>query len=291
MTTRFKWPGKPSLLHSNLSDTHASSATYRFVLNDTYRSDLCLLYPPHLIAIASIYLSFSLHIPAHLFERKPPPIDTSSSSVASVAAANREKAAQPTGTAPASPVVDKPPTTRPPATASALSTASVAMVQSHSESSTSSGSTAAANAPAPGPSALTPATPAPPPAAPTPTPSTRPPQSNVNRGKTDPITFLASLNVQMPIVLEIIQEIISLYALWRSFEEGPAIGATAQAGLNDGSKSAGGMTPVPTGTPSSVGASTAAAGKADERIVALLQKMRANRETDLAHPAHAGQTN
>lgn len=30
------------------------------MLNDTYRTELCLLYPPHLIAIASIYLSASL---------------------------------------------------------------------------------------------------------------------------------------------------------------------------------------------------------------------------------------
>ncbi|KAH9853333.1 cyclin-like protein [Lenzites betulinus] len=28
-----------------------------FIINDTYRSELCLLYPPHLIAIAALYLS------------------------------------------------------------------------------------------------------------------------------------------------------------------------------------------------------------------------------------------
>ncbi|GBE79033.1 cyclin-like protein [Sparassis latifolia] len=32
-----------------------------FIINDTYRSDLCLLYPPHLIAITAIYLSLVLH--------------------------------------------------------------------------------------------------------------------------------------------------------------------------------------------------------------------------------------
>ncbi|KAL0058138.1 RNA polymerase II holoenzyme cyclin-like subunit [Marasmius tenuissimus] len=34
-----------------------------FIINDTYRSELCLLYPPHLIAIAAIYLTFILHGP------------------------------------------------------------------------------------------------------------------------------------------------------------------------------------------------------------------------------------
>jgi len=31
--------------------------TSRFLINDTYRSDICLLYPPHLIAIAALYLT------------------------------------------------------------------------------------------------------------------------------------------------------------------------------------------------------------------------------------------
>jgi cyclin-C len=33
----------------------------RFIINDTYRSELCLLYPPHLIAIAALYLTLVLH--------------------------------------------------------------------------------------------------------------------------------------------------------------------------------------------------------------------------------------
>jgi cyclin-C len=33
----------------------------RFIINDTYRSELCLLYPPHLIAIAAVYLTCVLH--------------------------------------------------------------------------------------------------------------------------------------------------------------------------------------------------------------------------------------
>ncbi|KAJ3787604.1 cyclin-like protein [Lentinula aff. detonsa] len=34
-----------------------------FIINDTYRSELCLLYPPHLIAITAIYLTLVLHTP------------------------------------------------------------------------------------------------------------------------------------------------------------------------------------------------------------------------------------
>ena len=33
----------------------------RFIINDTFRSDLCLLHPPHLIAIAAIYLTLVFH--------------------------------------------------------------------------------------------------------------------------------------------------------------------------------------------------------------------------------------
>ncbi|KAI0315286.1 cyclin-like protein [Amylostereum chailletii] len=32
-----------------------------FVINDTYRSDICLLYPPHLIAIAAVYVALVLN--------------------------------------------------------------------------------------------------------------------------------------------------------------------------------------------------------------------------------------
>lgn len=35
------------------------------IINDTYRSDLCLLYPPHMIAIAAIYLTLVFHAPTY----------------------------------------------------------------------------------------------------------------------------------------------------------------------------------------------------------------------------------
>jgi cyclin-C len=38
-----------------------STCNNRFIINDTYRSELCLLYPPHMIAIAAIYLTLVLN--------------------------------------------------------------------------------------------------------------------------------------------------------------------------------------------------------------------------------------
>ena len=35
----------------------------RSIINDTYRSDICLLYPPHLLAVTALYLTVILHGP------------------------------------------------------------------------------------------------------------------------------------------------------------------------------------------------------------------------------------
>jgi cyclin C len=45
-----------ALLHSR-----QGRGAHRFIINDTYRSEICLLYPPHMIAIAAIYLTFVLN--------------------------------------------------------------------------------------------------------------------------------------------------------------------------------------------------------------------------------------
>jgi cyclin C len=36
-------------------------ALCRFIINDSYRSDVCLLHPPHLVAIAALVLAVSQH--------------------------------------------------------------------------------------------------------------------------------------------------------------------------------------------------------------------------------------
>ncbi|KIJ13959.1 hypothetical protein PAXINDRAFT_176881 [Paxillus involutus ATCC 200175] len=44
------------------------------IINDTYRSDLCLLYPPHLLAITALYLTLVLHGPTRdLIQQKSLP--------------------------------------------------------------------------------------------------------------------------------------------------------------------------------------------------------------------------
>lgn len=59
------------MTHSNLHGTATFGlypqivlkATFRSIINDTYKSDLCLLYPPHLLAITALYLTLVLHGP------------------------------------------------------------------------------------------------------------------------------------------------------------------------------------------------------------------------------------
>ena len=181
------------------------------------------------------------------------------------------------------------------------------------------------------------------------------------RGKTDLITFLASLDVQLPIVLEVVQEMLSLYSLWTSYNEPAgasggtttALGGTSSslgspggplspslsagpdspsvnslfsnmpgergrasdaanahasvsaaaglsAGLNGGTGnratavtaawlagSGGGGVERPSGKGNASGGMAPTLG--DERAIGILARMRANREMDLAHPAHGGQ--
>lgn len=128
----------------------------RFVVNDTFRSSLCLIHPPHLIALAAIYLAFSLH----------------------------------------------PPTATAPAPSSKLSAG----------------------------------------------------------GKTDAITFLSSLAVDQTLVLEIVQEVISLYELWNALEVDAGAIAAAKGG----------------------GKGRANPGGADEKVVGILGRMKADRIKEIS---------
>ena len=78
----------PSPLHANQRDACILYAN-RFIINDTYRSELCLLYPPHMIAIAAIYLTLVLNdktrdaIQAQAGTPAPPPRRSSRTSSSS----------------------------------------------------------------------------------------------------------------------------------------------------------------------------------------------------------------
>jgi len=78
--------------------------------------------------------------------------------------------------------------------------------------------------------------------------------------KLDPITFLSRLNVAMPLVLEIVQEITSLYSLWHSYEDLQS---------KPGNKT------------------TLNAASPEERVISILGRMREANFLDLAHPSTA----
>jgi cyclin C len=42
------------------ANVHLTRADNRFLLNDTYRTDVHLLYPPHIVALAVLYIGFTL---------------------------------------------------------------------------------------------------------------------------------------------------------------------------------------------------------------------------------------
>ncbi|KAF7294389.1 CYCLIN domain-containing protein [Mycena kentingensis (nom. inval.)] len=127
-----------------------------FIINDTFRSELCLLHPPHLIAIAAIYLTCVFHPATH-------------ESVASALGSSQEQH------------VSAPTTSAGPRRSSR-------------------------NVPTPD----------------------RP-------GVQDPVAFLASLNVSLPLIASIAQEIIGMYALWERYREGetPSAGNTPDSSRDD----------------------------------------------------------
>ncbi|GAA5861895.1 hypothetical protein JCM8547_008588 [Rhodosporidiobolus lusitaniae] len=194
-----------------------------FIINDTYRSSLMLIHPPHLIALAAIYLAFALHPPAScassiLPPTNPPPPPSSSRSPA-----------------------------RPSTTGGPASRTRRASLTDEASSSSTTATTAAA---------ATPSTPSGP------------------GGQTDPITFLASLQVDQSLVLEIVQEIVALYEVWASLES-PSSSASSSsaspAAAAIAASRAGGASPLGAGGVGGVGG-----GKQptpDEKVLAIIRKM------------------
>ncbi|KAF8499315.1 cyclin-like protein [Gautieria morchelliformis] len=117
-----------------------------FIINDTYRSDLCLIYPPHLIAIAAIYLTCILH-----------------------------------------------PSTRNSIHAQSASRAVASSSSTSAPRRSSRQATQSSNA--------------------------APPKGKGKERQIDTVGWLAGLNVSMPLIATIAQEIISLYCLWDRFSD------------------------------------------------------------------------
>ena len=159
-------------------------------MNDTYRSHLCLLHPPHLIAIAAIYLTFILHPPAR-------PEHSQSSDQDSHA----ENCSEPS-------------VKQPRRSSRQANYASVAVPVSPKK-----------------------------------------PQ--------DPIAFLSQLNVSLPLIATIAQEIISLYTLWDQYKEDVSPDASKLARELTNSPMPFGSSPKKSGTNSrteSIRASTSGTG-------------------------------
>ncbi|KAJ7618409.1 cyclin-like protein [Roridomyces roridus] len=157
-----------------------------FIVNDTYRSELCLLYPPHLIAIAAIYLTCIFH---------PATQETVSALLAASGSEERDR---------------EPPVQQP---------------------RRSSRQAAERKKPA-----------------------------------QDPLAFLAELNVSLPLIATIAQEIIAMYTLWERYKE-------------DGSADSG-STPDSRGGDDEAGSIVTVA-----QLTSVLLKMREARLQDIAHPS------
>lgn len=241
--------------------------TYRFLINDTYRSDICLMYPPHMIALASLYLVCVLN-PAtrkgHLEWMELQERLATSAAAQSAAPSTRRSSRHSNST--------------PPTNISLSSDSS----GTHTANPSSAGTAGGQSQPRGGNGA-----------------NNVPPQ--------DFIGFWANLNVSMPTVALIAQEMLSFYALCGRLEgnsggppgtEGQAQGngrprtstrtgskRTISARSDNGSNS----------TPSEISVLrdnlSLKDGEMSEKkittafLMQLLLKMRAMREADVAHPS------
>lgn len=174
------------------------------IINDTYRSDLCLLYPPHLLAITALYLTVVLHGPT------------------------RELLQQRSHSVEATPVHSSP------------------RRSSRQSSSTS--------------------------------------LSHGKKPSQDFVAFFAELNVSMPLVATIAQEIISLYTLWERYLEDSDLVDSARSAFyghaqaQPGASHSGVSTPV-----ESLEDAQRPNSATPTFLLQVLTRMRESRLSDMAH--------
>lgn len=154
-----------------------------FIINDTYRSDLCLVYSPHIIALAAVYMAFAIHPPSDTKEKKPS--DT------------KEKK-------------DSPPAASTTTTTESPKRISIPLPPRSSSLDSPN-------------KALHPSLPSRPDFLASASPLITPAAQVIAKPiqKLDHITFLSRLNVPLALILEAIQDITSLYTLWHAYEEVP----------------------------------------------------------------------
>jgi cyclin C len=180
----------------------------RSIINDTYHSDLCMLYPPHLLAITALYLTVILHGPTRdLLQQQSHSVDV-----------------QATQNSPR---------------------------RSSRQSSTAS-------------------------------------SGHAKKPSQDFVAFFAGLNISLPLVATIAQEIISMYTFWERYkiwewyreDSNPVdsvrstLNGRTSAQTQSGASSSGVTTPVESLIDSSV---------TPTFLLQVLTRMRENRLSDIAH--------
>ncbi|GAA5956723.1 hypothetical protein JCM3765_005719 [Sporobolomyces pararoseus] len=213
-------------------DDHSFQMAW-FIINDTFRSSLCLIHPPHLIALASIYLALSMNPPRSLISAFTSLNNNPSTSAASTSSSSLEAHSSASGVASR--------TRRRGSTDTSNNPQASNLSSSTSKPPSSSTSTSTTN------------------------------NNGKPGGQTDPLTFLASLDIDQTILLEIIQEIISLYELWSILESPSDKNGTSQ-------------TPPPSSptTGNASGRGTKLEGNSvDQKLVGLIKRMQDSRMREL----------
>ncbi|GAA5886273.1 hypothetical protein JCM16303_003747 [Sporobolomyces ruberrimus] len=220
-------------------DDHSFQMAW-FIINDTFRSSLCLVHPPHLIALASIYLALSMNPPRSLISAFTSlHTNNPTTSTTSTSSSSHDTLA-----------------------ASAVSgVASRTRRRGSTDTSTPASSTTK----------------------PTGTSTSNPPNNGKPGGQIDPLTFLSSLEVDQTILLEIIQEIISLYELWSILESNGAANSTPslnQTPSSPSSSSGGTGTTSVNQNPSGRGGKLEGNGM-DQKMIGLVKRMQESRLREL----------
>ncbi|GAA6023343.1 hypothetical protein JCM11491_000573 [Sporobolomyces phaffii] len=231
-------------------DDHSFQMAW-FIINDTFRSSLCLVHPPHLVALAAIYLALSMNPPRSL--------------IAAFTALHHPSTS---ATSTSSSSVDAP-HALPAASAAAAGVASRTRRRGSGDTSTTAGSN---------PTATT-ATAAGGGAAPKALASAAAAAANDGKpgGQTDPLTFFAALEIDQTLLLEIIAEILSLYELW-SILESTASSATPSS--SSSSAAAASASAAAAANPS--GRGTKLEGTTmDQKLVGLIKRMQDSRMREL----------
>lgn len=222
-------------LYISVEETHRLFKELRFIINDTFRSSLCLIHPPHLIALASIYLALSMNPPRSLISAFTSLNNNPSTSAASTSSSSLEAPPNMAGVASRTRRRGSTDTSNNPQSSNLSSSTS------KPPSSSTATSTTTSNNGKPG-------------------------------GQTDPLTFLASLDIDQTILLEIIQEIISLYELWSILESPSEKNGNSQT------------TPPPSSptTGNASGRGTKLEGNSvDQKLVGLIKRMQDSRMREL----------